>query len=71
MAGKSKLKGNAESLDGHDGDGADSRANRKVDESVLLAMNRGDLVNHENGKSDNSDSVEEKACKNVLGGTET
>lgn len=60
MAGKGKLKGNSESLDGHDRDRADSRADRKVDEGILLAMDGSNLVNHENGKRDNRDGVEQK-----------
>ena len=44
VASKSELEGNAESLDGHDGDGADKRADAEVDQRVLLAVDGGDLV---------------------------
>lgn len=58
VAGKGELEGNAKSLDGHDGDGADGRANGEVNEGVLLPVDRGDLVNHKNGKADDCNGVE-------------
>lgn len=61
MAGKSKLEGDSKCLDRHDGNGADSRADREVNESVLLAMDGGNFVYHENGEGYDGDRVEEEA----------
>lgn len=62
VAGKSKLEGDSESLDRHDGDGADGRADRKVDECILLAVNRGNLVDHDEREDDDGDGVEKESC---------
>ena len=61
VAGKRELEGDAKSLDGHDRDGADSRADGQVDESILLAVDRRNLVDHEDGEADDRDSVEKEA----------
>ena len=61
VAGKSKLKGDAESLNGHDGDGADSGADGQVNEGVLLAVYWSDLVNHKYSEGDDCDGVEKKS----------
>lgn len=46
VPGKGELQRDAEGLDGHDGHGADQGANSEVDQRVLLAVRRGDLVDH-------------------------
>lgn len=61
VAGKGELEGNAESLDRHDGNGSDSGADREVDESVLLAVNGSNLVNHEQRKDDDGQSIDDEA----------
>lgn len=58
VAGKSKLQGDTESLDRHDGDGADGGADGQVNEGVLLSVDWCDLVNHEYGEGDDCDGVE-------------
>ena len=68
VAGKCKLKGNTKSLDGHDGDGADGRANGKVNEGILLSVGGCNLVNHKDGKGDDGNGVEQKACVRVSTG---
>lgn len=57
VAGKGKLKGNAESLDRHDRDGANGRADRDVDESIVLAVNGGDLIDHDDREYNHSSGV--------------
>lgn len=41
-----QFDGNAKCLDGHDRNGADGRADRDVDERVLLPIHRSYPVNH-------------------------
>jgi len=50
VPGKGELQRDAERLDGHDGHRADQGAYSEVDEGVLLAVDRGDLVDHHHGE---------------------
>lgn len=61
IAGKGKLEGDAKGLGGHDGDGADGGANGEIDERILLAMERSNSVNHEDGKGNHGNRVEKEA----------
>jgi hypothetical protein len=61
VAGKGKLESDTKSLDGHDGDGSNGRADRKVDDRVSLAVDWSDPINHEDGESNNSEGIEEEA----------
>ena len=58
VAGKGELESDAESFDGHDGDGADRRADGEVNKRILLAVQRGDSVYHECCKSDYGNGVQ-------------
>lgn len=46
VPGKGELQRDAEGLDGHDGHRADQGADSQVDKRVLLAVDRGNLVDH-------------------------
>ena len=59
---KGKLQGNAKSLDGHDGDGADGGTDRDKDEGILCAVNRRNSVDHDSRENRNSEAVEKKPC---------
>lgn len=61
VAGKRELEGDAESLDRHDGDGANRRADGQIDEGILLSIARSDSVNHEDGECHDCDGVEQEA----------
>jgi hypothetical protein len=61
VAGKGKLESDTKSLDRHDRDGANGRADRKVNNRVSLAIDWGDPVDHEDGESNNSEGVEQEA----------
>lgn len=61
IAGKGKLEGDAKGLGRHDGDGADGGANREIDERILLAVERSNSVNHEDGKGNHGNRVEKEA----------
>ena len=60
VASKRQLERNAKSLDRHDRDGPNGGADGKVDEGVLLAITRGNPVNHEDGEANNREGVEKK-----------
>lgn len=51
VAPQCELQGNTESLDRHDRDGANSRADRNVNERVLLSVQRSYPVDHD-GRED-------------------
>ena len=55
-----KLKSNSKSLDRHDRDGANGRANREIDERGLFAVQRGNSVNHDDSKGDNCSSIQQE-----------
>jgi hypothetical protein len=61
VSGKSQLDGNAHTLDGHDGHGADSAADGNVDERILASVARAHAVDHGDGEDDDQQDVEEKA----------
>lgn len=60
MASKCELQSNAKGLDGHDRDGADSRADGEVDQGVSLAIDGGNSVYHEDGKSHDGKGIQKK-----------
>lgn len=60
VASEGELQCDAEGLDGHDGDGPDSRANREVDQCVLLAVLGRNLIYHDDGEDDNQTGVEKE-----------
>lgn len=62
VARKGELKGDAKGLDGHDGNGSNGRANRQIDESVLLSVHGCNFVNHEDGESHHCNRIEQEAC---------
>lgn len=66
VARKCKLQGDSEGLDRHDGDGADSRADREVNDGVLLAVDRSNLVNHDDGEYDDDDGIEQEGLSKQL-----
>lgn len=67
LSSNSELQGNAETLDGHDRDTADQRADRKVDHGVLLSVFRHNAHNHEcRERSDKGDIDEERCCQQSL-----
>ena len=47
VAPQGKFHGNAKGLDGHDGDGANGRADRDVNERVSLSVHRCYPVDHD------------------------
>ena len=55
-----QLERNAKSLDRHDRNGPNGRADGKVDEGVFLAIARGNPVNHKDGEANNGKGVEKK-----------
>lgn len=61
VAGKGELEGDTEGLDRHDGDRADGRADGEVDEGVRFAVDGGHLVDHDGGKDNDDDGVEQEA----------
>lgn len=61
VSAKGELQGNAERLNSHDGDGADKRADSKVDERVLLAVDRCNLIYHDDCKYTNGTGVEKES----------
>ena len=65
VAAESHLNGDAEALDGHDGDGADSAADAEVNHWILLTVQRRDAVDHDEGEERHNDAVEEEACLRV------
>ncbi len=62
MAVKRQLQGNAECLDSHDRDGPDGGADAQVDERVLLAVDRANLVNHDSRKYADAERVDQEPC---------
>lgn len=56
------LQRDAEGFDEHDRDRASCGADGEVDEWVLAAMFRGDLVDHEDGEDGNEEAVDEETC---------
>lgn len=63
LSSKGKLQRDAKSLDRHDRDGANGRANGEVDESILAAVDGGDLVYHDDGENRDSYDVEQEPYK--------
>lgn len=61
ISGKRELQSNAESLDRHDGNGADGGADGEIDECVVFAVLRRDPIDHEDGKGDDGDSIQEES----------
>jgi hypothetical protein len=61
VASKGELERNTKSFDRHDRNGSNSRADGKVNESVLLAISGGNSVNHKDGETNDGEGVEKKA----------
>lgn len=61
VAAEGEFEGDAEALDGHDGDAADGAADGDVDHRVLLAVLGGDAVDHYQGEDDDDGAVEHEA----------
>jgi hypothetical protein len=60
VASERQLERNAKSLDRHNRNGPNGRADGKVDEGVLLSIARGNPVNHKDGEANNGEGVEKK-----------
>lgn len=60
VASECELKSNAKGLDGHDRDGADGRADGQVDQGVSLAVDGGNSVDHQDGKSHDSKGIQQE-----------
>lgn len=67
VTGKGKLQGDTKSLYSHDRDRAHRGANAHIDERVLLAMDWGNLVDHNASKDADEESVEQKPFRTVSG----
>lgn len=63
VAGERQLQRDAECLDSHDRDRANSRANAEIDERVLFAVLRSDLVDHNAGEDADHKGVEQEPWK--------
>lgn len=61
IASQGQLDGNSKSLDRHDRNRSDSRADRKVDEGVLLSILWSYLVDHGGCKYGNSEYIDQEA----------
>ncbi len=61
VASKCHLQCKTKSLDEHDGNGASSGTDRKVDEWVLLAIAWSNLIYHNDRKDSDEATIEEKA----------
>lgn len=68
VATNGQLHSDTESLHGHDGDGADGRADRDENERVLLSVHRSDSVNHNCRENGHRQTVEEEAYLSRLAG---
>lgn len=60
VASECELESNAKGLDGHDRDGADGGADGQVDQGVSLAVDGGNSVDHEDGKSHDSKGIQQE-----------
>lgn len=62
VTGKGQLDGNTDTLDGHDGDGADGAADGNIDQRVLASITRAHAVDHDSREDDDQQHIEEEAC---------
>lgn len=62
VASKSQLDGNANTLDGHDGDGSDGAADGNIDERVLASITRAYAIDHDGREDNDQQHIEEEAC---------
>ena len=60
VARECQLQSNTEGLDRHDGDRSHGRADRDVDERVLLSIEGGDSVNHHGRENRHCQAVKKK-----------
>lgn len=67
VASECKLQGDSECLDRHDRYGTDGRADRYIDERIVLAVNRRDFVYHDGGEDDYRQAVDNKPCSSQQG----
>lgn len=65
VSGKSKLKRDAEGLDGHDGDGSDCGADRHIDQRVAFTMNRRNFIDHDNGENGDDERIYQKPYRRI------
>lgn len=63
VAAQRKLDCDTKRLDRHDGHGPDGRADTEVDQRVLLAIFRRDLVYHVAGEDGDRAAKDEEACR--------
>lgn len=61
VTSKSQFDGDTDTLDGHDGDGADSAADGNVNQRVLASVARAYAVDHDSRKDDDQNHVEKEA----------
>lgn len=64
---ESHLKCNAERFDSHDRDRSGGRADRQVDQRILLAVLWRDFVDHQDGEHGNEGAIEKEAFAHKLG----
>ena len=57
-----ELDRDAEGLDGHDGDGADSGADRNVDKRVLLPVRGRNPIDHNSRENGYHETIEKESC---------
>jgi hypothetical protein len=65
VAGQGKLERNAEALDRHDGDTADSGAYRQIDHRVALSVDGRYLVNHDSREYGDYEAINHETCSLV------
>lgn len=59
---KGQLERDAESLDGHDGDGTDEGTDGNVHQGILVAMYWRDAVDHVEGETEDKEAVQHESC---------
>lgn len=63
IARKCQLDRNAERLDRHDRYRSNSGANRDVDQRILLAVDRGNPINHQRGEDRDRQTINKETCE--------
>ena len=58
--GKGELQSNSKCLDSHDGYRANKRADGEIDQWVSLAVDRSNLIDHDDGENADSASVDQE-----------
>jgi hypothetical protein len=62
VAAQGQLDGDTDTLDRHDGDGANSAADRNVNQRVLASIARAHAVDHDGREDNDQQHIEEEAC---------